>query len=259
MLRRLTQWTTPAERIDQDELLDRGEGTAEQVALSLRDLERINRFLGGKSFLRRHVFPLLARSYSAAPLRILDLACGSAVCARWIADDARRRGRKVEIVALDRSARHLRIAREEMARAEVDGYPEITLLQADAARLPFQAGAFDLVVSTLFMHHLSPPDLAAMIHGWARACRGRLLLDDLVRDWVPYCFFLATRPLFARSPLTRHDGRVSLLRAYTLTEMRGIVKGSGVRLIGLHRDWRYYRMTVVAAGRTGDEADTSAN
>ena len=259
MLRRLSQWTTPAERIDQDELLDREEGTEQEVARSLRDLERINRFLGGKAFLRRHVFPLLNQADATRPLRILDLACGSAVCARWIADDARCRGRKVDIVALDRSARHLRIAREEMARAEVDGYPEITLLQADAARLPFQAGAFDLVVSTLFMHHLSPPDLAAMIRGWAGVCRGRLLLNDLVRDWLPYYFFLLARPLFARSPLTRHDGQVSLLRAYTPAEMRSIVERAGVRLIGLHRDWRYYRMTVLAERQFVQHVDHAGN
>ena len=259
MLGRLLQWTTPARRIDQDELLDRDEGTEEQVALSLRDLDRINRYLGGKAFLRRHVFPLLDRADPSRPLRILDLACGSAVCARWIADRVRRWGRKVEIVALDRSARHLDVARAEIARGRADGYPEITLLRADAGRLPFQAGTFDLVVSTLFLHHLSPPDLAVMIRVWACVCRGRLLLNDLVRDWVPYYFFLAARPIFARSPLTRYDGQVSLLRAYALPEMRAIAERAGVGSIRIHRDWRYYRMTLVADGRAHDELDTAGN
>ena len=259
MLGRLFHWTTPAERTEEDELLDLEEGSEQEVARSLRDLERINRFLGGKAFLRRHVFPLLDRRESAGPLRVLDMACGSAVCARWIVDRARRRGRNVEIVALDRSARHLKIAREEIARRIPDGYPEISLLRADAGCLPFQSAAFDLVISTLFPHHLSPPDLAGMIRAWARVCRGRLLLNDLVRDWVPYYFFLASRPIFARSPLTWHDGRVSLLRAYTPSEMRAITERSGVRLIRIHRDWRYYRMTLVAEGRAHDEVDAAEN
>ena len=253
MLGRLFHWTTPAERIEEDELLDLEEGSEQEVARSLRDLERINRYLGGKAFLRRYVFPFLDRRESARPLRILDMACGSAVCARWIADRARRRGRKVEIVALDRSSRHLKIARTEMAPRGADGYPEITLLRADARCLPFQSGAFDLVVSTLFLHHLSPPDLAGMIRAWSRVCRGRLLLNDLVRDLVPYYFFLATRPVFARSPLTRHDGCVSLLRAYTQAELGDVAERAGVGAAGIHRDWRYYRMTLVAEGRAHDE------
>ena len=257
MLSRLFQWTTPARRIDQDELLDLEEGSHREVVRSLRDLERINRYLGGKAFMRRHVFPLLDEADAARPLRILDIACGSAVCARWIADRARRRGRKVEIVALDRSSRHLKIARAEIARRGTDSYPEITLLRADAGCLPFQSGAFDLVVSTLFLHHLSPPDLAVMMRAWAWVCRGRLLLNDLVRDWVPYYFFLAARPIFARSPLTRHDGRVSLLRAYAPSELQAIAERAGVRSIRMHSDWRYYRMTLVAEGRAHDELDTA--
>ncbi len=257
MLDRIFQWTTPARRIDQDELLDLGEGSEPEVTRGLRDLERINRFFGGKAFLRRHVFPLLDQADAARPLRILDLACGSAVCARWIADRARRRGRKVEIVALDRSSRHLKVARAEIARGNPDGYPEITLLRADAGRLPFQTGAFDLVISTLFLHHLSVPELVVMMRAWSRVCRGRLLLNDLVRDWVPYYFFLTARPVFARSPLTRHDGRVSLLRAYTPAEMLSIAERAGVRSVGIRRDWRYYRMTLVAEGLVHDEADTA--
>ena len=255
MLSRLFQWTTPARRIDQDELLDLEEGSEQEVTRSLGDLERINRYLGGKAFLRRHVFPLLDQTDAARPLHILDMACGSAVCARWIADRARRRGRKVEIVALDRSSRQLRVARAAIA----GGYPEITLLRADAGCLPFRAGAFDLVISTLFMHHLAPPDLTAMIGEWARACRGRLLLNDLVRDWVPFYFFLAARPVFARSPLTRHDGRVSLLRAYTRPELRAIAESADTDFVRIDRDWRYYRITLVAHGRAHDQPDKAGD
>ena len=73
-----------------------------------------------------------------------------------------------------------------------------------------------------------------------------MLLNDLVRDRVPYLFFRLANPLLARSPLTRHDGRVSLLRAYTGTEMRAILDKAGCRKARIHLVWIYYRMTIVA-------------
>ncbi len=66
--------------------------------------------------------------------RILEVGCGAAAAARWLATQG------ADVVALDLSAGMLRHAREA---AEATGVT-VPLLQADAMRLPVHTEAFDL-------------------------------------------------------------------------------------------------------------------
>jgi SAM-dependent methyltransferase len=68
---------------------------------------------------------------------VLEVGCGAASCSRWLATQGARP------VALDVSAGMLRHAREANARSGV-GVP---LVLADAGRLPFDDGSFDLACS----------------------------------------------------------------------------------------------------------------
>ena len=70
--------------------------------------------------------------------RVLEVGCGSAPCARWLAT------RGADVVAFDLSAGMLRHARAAGARTGVT----IPLVQADAERLPFRSGVFDLACSS---------------------------------------------------------------------------------------------------------------
>ncbi len=68
---------------------------------------------------------------------VLDVGCGSAPCARWLATQGAR------VVGLDLSAGMLRHA----VRAACDTGISVPLVQADATRLPFAEGSFDLACS----------------------------------------------------------------------------------------------------------------
>ncbi|GAA3869815.1 class I SAM-dependent methyltransferase [Saccharothrix violaceirubra] len=70
-------------------------------------------------------------------LRVLEIGCGSAPCARWL----RREG--AEPVGLDISAGMLRHARAAGAATGID----VPLVQASADQLPFAAGSFDAACS----------------------------------------------------------------------------------------------------------------
>jgi SAM-dependent methyltransferase len=70
-----------------------------------------------------------------AGARVLEVGCGAAPCARWL------RTQGSEVVAVDLSAGMLRHAVRLNERSGV--HPP--LVQADAADLPFGAGAFDVV------------------------------------------------------------------------------------------------------------------
>jgi ubiquinone/menaquinone biosynthesis C-methylase UbiE len=66
--------------------------------------------------------------------RILEVGCGAAMCSRWLAS------RGAQPIAIDLSGQMLRHAREAAARTAI----EVALVQADAQRLPFASGSFDI-------------------------------------------------------------------------------------------------------------------
>ena len=236
----LDRWTAVPTRQDQPEWLDLQHGSLDDVRESLADIRRINRWLGGRAALRRFLFPQLRQAGTKRRLRILDVGSGSATIPLEIARWARRHEIPVEIVALDINRRHLNIARENVSE-----YAEIQLLAADVTALPFPPASFDFVLSMHFLHHFSRAELLEILPALKAVCRGTLVLNDLVRDRVPYVFFRMSAPVFARNHLTRHDGEVSIFRAYTPSEMRAILADAGLGSARVYTQGLYYRMTVI--------------
>ena len=92
--------------------------------------------------------------------RVLEVGCGSAMCSRWLA----RQG--ASAVAADLSDGMLRHAREGAARTGI----AVPLVQADAQRLPFRDGTFDLAF-TAFGAVPFVADSAAVMREVARVLR----------------------------------------------------------------------------------------
>ena len=240
MIPLLDHWTAIPSRQDRPEWLDLHRGSLDDVRESLSDISRINRWLGGRAALRRFLFPRMRQVGTKRPLRILDVGTGSAAVPLEIARWARRHEIPVEIVALDNNRRHLNIARERVSE-----YEEIQLLAADVTALPFPPASFDFVLSMLFLHHFSRGELLKMLPALKAICRGTLVLNDLVRNRVPYLFFRMSASVFARNHLTRHDGEVSIFRAYTPPEMQSILADAGLGSARVYTQGLYYRMTVI--------------
>lgn len=80
--------------------------------------------------------------------RVLDLACGDGAYLGWLDERVGPRGL---VVGLDFSVAFLDLARRQV------GGPCVTLLEADAHRLPFQEGAFDLIWCAQSLYSLLDP------------------------------------------------------------------------------------------------------
>ena len=189
------------------ELLDSDAGSADEVRASLRDLDRINRWFGGvhttARMLRRAALDLDGDRLSA-----LDVAAGSS---RVVELAAKRAGVNVDVTLLDRAVSHF------------DGRPGVV---GDALRLPFQDGAFDVVHSCLFLHHLRAPDTALFLRDALRVARVAVLVNDLRRSQLHWLNVKAVSPvLFSR--ITQHDGPASVKRAYVREELSEIAEATG--------------------------------
>lgn len=105
---------------------------------------------------------------------VLDVPCGGGVALRNL-----RPAQNVRYVAADISPRMLARTRRLAARRGV--LRQLELVEADAVRLPFADGEFDLVVCFNGLHCL--PDPAAALRELGRCVRpgGRLVGDAIVR------------------------------------------------------------------------------
>src|SRR5216110_330226 len=100
-------------RIYEEELLDAGEGTDDDVARSLSDLRRINRFLGGRKVVLRAISNCI-EGVSATAISLLDVGTGSADIPIAVAERCRLRGLETFVAAVDISERNLRISKARL-------------------------------------------------------------------------------------------------------------------------------------------------
>jgi ubiquinone/menaquinone biosynthesis C-methylase UbiE len=131
--------------------------------------------------------------------RLLDVGCGLGGKTVWYAESGAR-----QVLAVDLAWEHVR---QSVRFARARGQSErITVLRADAMRLPFADGAFDVVTANDSMEHFADP--AAALRELARVLRpgGRLCLyftpyrsplGSHLYDYVkiPWCNVVLPRPL----------------------------------------------------------------
>ncbi|MFL6276310.1 MAG: methyltransferase domain-containing protein [Blastocatellia bacterium] len=226
-------------RVYIEELLDLGEGTDADVACNLADLRRINRFLGG----RRVVIESLDRLITDGrlpTLSLLDVGTGSADIPGAVADWCRARGITASITALDLSERNLRIARSRLGINE-----DVQLVRGDSLALPFADHSVDMVTASLFLHHFEDADVVRLLKDFARVARRAVIINDLIRNLVPYWFARLSGPLLATSYLTRYDGPASVLRGFTVQEMAAHAERAGFKQVRVCQRFPY-RLSLVA-------------
>lgn len=104
---------------------------------------------------------------------VLDVACGPGRLSLDLAPHVR------SVTGLDLTPGMLEQARAALAES---GHANVTLVQGDAAAMPFADGSFSIVISSAAFHHFEAP--AKVLSEMARVCRpgGRVVISDVTPD-----------------------------------------------------------------------------
>lgn len=196
---------------------------------ALRALRRVNRISGTAGRIWRTVGRLARQG--AGPIRILDVGCGGADTLVAIGRRAARSGVPVELHGCDRSATALDHAR---TRADAAGIV-LQLHRADVLEDPLPAG-FDLVTSTLFLHHLEGSEVVDLLARLRPVARGGLI-QDLIRSRLGYLLAWTGLRLLSNSPVAHVDGPRSVEAGFTLEEAARMASDAGLPEPRLDRAW----------------------
>ena len=172
----------------------------------LKDLERVTRILFGY----RPTLNWLQQFADAreAPLHIVDVGCGGGDMLRRIEDWARSVELPVRLTGIDLNPYAARAAREFSGPAS-----RIEWITGDA--FSYQPPVpIDLVISSLFTHHLSDSGIVRFLQWMDRVATRGWFIGDLHRERLPYYLFGALATLMRPHRFIRHDGLISIRRSF---------------------------------------------
>ena len=236
---------TLSRRRNAHELLDAPRHDFAELSESLGHVAAVNRWLGGTAAVLTHIKPLLRKD---SRLRILDVATGSADIPVAIARYAKQQGRQVQIVATDLHPQIL-----EVAQSRCRLFPEIVIQRADALQLPYRDASFGAVTMSLALHHFEAQDQVRVLLELARVSSHIILVNDLARTRLNYLgSLLLGSTVWRGNRLTRHDGPLSVLRAFTGAELEDLARRSGLQA-KVYRHF-FQRIVLVADARSAKSA-----
>ena len=196
-----------------------------EFARGLYEIRLSNRYLGGLSAVTGQIPGLLERALNtgAGVVRILDIATGTADVPAAIIALAGKAGPGVRVVGIDLNPNVIKNAVEENR-----AHPEMSFIVADGLRLPFRDESFDIAVCSLTLHHMTDGQAVALLKEARRVSSAGYVIADLRRSGISFTLFWVLTRLLSRNRFTRHDGPLSILRAFTPAELKGLAVEAGL-------------------------------
>ena len=236
-------------RTDADELLDGSLDDPGALRGNLRDLRRINRWLGGASLSADAIDALAAHR---AELTLLDVGTGGADIPVALIERAGSRSRRLTIVGIDNRAEILAAAvHATPAVATTDG---LELHVADGRSLPYPDRSFDVAHASMVVHHLQPDGAVALLREMARVARLGVVVNDLRRSRRGWIGAWLVGHLLTANRYTRHDAPLSVRRAYEADEMAEMLRAAGLTPVRTVRG-AFGQRYAIAAMHTPDARD----
>jgi SAM-dependent methyltransferase len=186
----------------------------------LVDLGQVNRltlaYRPTLSFLDR----VAAKRKDPQPLRIVDVGSGGGDLLRKIEIWARDRKLAVHLVGIDLNPYAARAAREfSTAHSNIDW------VTGDAFSY---SHPIDIVVSSLFTHHLSEPEIVRFLAWSESVSRLGWFINDLAREPSPFHLFGLFARLMCWHRFVQHDGPVSFRRSFREPDWLRMAAAAGV-------------------------------
>lgn len=206
-----------ARRADVDELMDADDLEPAIYAALIADLARVNTL----TLARPPTLVWLARATRGVDsFSLVDVGFGHGDMLRAIAHWAKRHGKTARLTGVDLNPRSAPVA-----EAATDPALGIAYVTGDAADVGF---APDFIVSSLVAHHMRDNELVGFLR-WmeATAVRG-WFINDLHRNPIAWAGFRALATVLRWHPIVRHDGALSVRRAFVRRDWDRLLATAGI-------------------------------
>ncbi|MCC5928943.1 MAG: methyltransferase domain-containing protein [Cyclobacteriaceae bacterium] len=225
------------QRSDKIEIMDDLQCRGEVVEQTLRELDFINRWLGGNQVTLSGLSFLLQNkkvSKTYKKIRLTDIGCGGGDMLKCIHYWGLTNGIQFELVGIDANPHIVNYAKKNCA-----AYNNINFECIDIQSDEFQNREFDIIISSLFFHHFHENELISFLRKLESKVSIGLIINDLHRHWLAYYSIKWITGIFSKSKMVRYDAPLSVLRGFNKTELEHIMKNARYHIAMLKWKWAF--------------------
>ena len=216
----------------EDELMDDLSAGGEVMDITLKELDIINRLLGGNQATINPVKSYLLK-HTGKTHTIVDLGCGSGEMLRKLSSWADDNNIDVDLIGIDANPHVIQYARQHSA-----GYENVTYRCLDVFSEEVKSLKPDIFLSTLFLHHFDEDQLSYLI-GMMYENSQLVVINDIHRHWFAFYSIRLLTLLFSNSEMVRNDASLSVERAFRRNDLEVILKEAKIENFRFAWKWAF--------------------
>lgn len=218
------------QRSEQEEIMDDLQSAGFDLEQSLRELAFINKWSGGQQVLINGLNQLKpALTKLNRTVKIGDLGCGGGDLLEQVAKWGDENQIPLSLEGIDANPNVIKFA-ETWTNNEALAFHTEDIFSAQ-----FKEKTFDVVILTLFCHHLTTATLISLLSQISQQASTAILINDLHRHPIPYYFTIGFTKLLSKTPMVKNDGPLSVMRSFKKEDWVRILNQSG--LLHYHITW----------------------
>jgi 2-polyprenyl-3-methyl-5-hydroxy-6-metoxy-1,4-benzoquinol methylase len=214
------------------EMLDGSGISDELVHKNLKEMDFLNQYFGGVQTSLRGLSHLVTDRNKI--YHVTDIGCGSGFMMRKMADWAKEHNFRLVFTGIDKNP----VIIEYLNASSIE-YPEIRGLAIDYRNFHKVSEYTDIVHCSLFCHHLQDTALVNLLKRIRTYSTTGLVINDLQRNYAAYLGAWLFPRILRGTVLSKHDGPVSVLRAFRKKELRDILHRAGISNYQISRRWAF--------------------
>lgn len=221
----------------EQELLDAPNIPKELLFKNLRELDTVNRLLGGHSITLAGIKALLTDKNKT--YKIIDIGCGGGDAMKQIVKWSRSNEFKVELIGVDMNSDAI-----DFMKKECSEYTEIKGVVSDYREYLKENQDVDIVHCSLFCHHLKDDELKELLLYMDKYARTGFIINDLHRNWFAYYSIKFLTRLLNGSTLVKNDAPLSVLRGFKKSEWMTILNSTKTTNYSVEWKWAFRHLIV---------------
>ncbi|MDI1355793.1 MAG: methyltransferase domain-containing protein [bacterium] len=221
----------------QKEILDDADIQRDLLFQNLKELEFINKYLGGHRVSIRGLKEVLTsktKTYS-----LFDIGCGGGDSLKAIDKWAVHKGVSLSLTGIDLKSDCIEYAEKNCMQ-----HKNISFRCDDFRNSFVEHADVDVVHAALFCHHFTEKEISEFI----KLCGARgaiFVINDLERNPIAYYAIKILTALFSKSPLVKNDAPLSVLRGFKRIEWQAILKESGIKKYTIKNRWAFRHLVII--------------